>query len=1102
MLKFLNEAVLNVKSGTLSPATPSNTIVDQIAPPTPHTLINWPSDMKKSEKNTSQFPELNRRTFLKNTGLGAAALMAMGVGKGFPVMAGPFEVSDFEKLVPVDKKLNAVWLQSLTERGEPDWLGGEDLKYIGMPVGGLCTGQVYLSGDGRLWLWEVFNMRHQADPRGSHYAQPIMSSENDGIDVGFSLRARSKGVETIHSLDRKGFSQIHFRGAYPMGFVNYRDDRCPVEVSLEAFSPFCPLETDDSSMPLTVMRYTVRNSSAHPVEVSLAGHLTNPILKDTGNQGAGDFVNTVGRRKGATFVQCTVESSASRGEADYRPDIIYEDFESESYDQWTVEGTAFGSGPVVVATMPAYQRNVGAQGDRLVNSHHAANGETPRAADAHTGVMTSQPFTIERRFIKFLIGGGKDVDSVSLQLLIDDSVVEKRAGKNRNAMEADSFDVSKYQGKTARLRIVDQAPAGWGHISVDHITFSDRPQHRPQALTSRGDFGDMTLALLDQTAGAYGAAGISTDDASQLFTAGTETKRSASNIRPTGVTGKTLSIMPGDEATVSFAVAWRFPNVALNAKIGTSHYYSERFPSSLAAIDVLADRYGELYERTRMWHKTWYDSTLPFWLLDRTFLNASTLASNTCFRLESGRFYGMEGVACCAGTCTHVWHYAQSVGRVFPELERITRETVDYGLAFKPGGIIGYRGEFTEGGAIDGQCGTILRVYREHTMSHDDAFLSRIWPRVKESIQYLIAEDGDGNGVLEGRQYNTLDSAWYGPSSWLSSLYIAALRAGSAMAHEMGDRSFAAKCNELAESGSQWIAKNLYNGEYFYQQRDPDHPDAFGSGDGCHIDQVLGQGWAHQVGLGRILPKEQTEKALKSLWRYNFTPDVGSYRNEYKTGRWYAMPGEAGLIMTTFPKGGAIEARGGKSSHGFAGYFNECMTGFEYQAAGHMIAEGLVQEGLAVTKSIHERYSPSRRNPYNEIECGNHYSRAMASHGVFVSVCGFEYHGPKGVIRFAPRLTPENFRAPFITAEGWGTFAQQRKTRMQTETLQLHYGRLKLTQLGFAIPSGPQAKGVEVKLDGTVIETNHNLTEDRVAIQLSKGITLQTGQLLEVAIQL
>jgi len=147
----------------------------------------------------------------------------------------------------------------------------------------------------------------------------------------------------------------------------------------------------------------------------------------------------------------------------------------------------------------------------------------------------------------------------------------------------------------------------------------------------------------------------------------------------------------------------------------------------------------------------------------------------------------------------------------------------------------------------------------------------------------------------------------------------------------------------LIESGTKWISENLFDGENFFHKRDPNHPNAFGAGIGCHIDQVFGQGWAHQLSLGRMLPQDKTVSALKSLWCYNFTPDVGPYRGQFRTGRWYAMPGEADLLMCTFPEGGEQESRGGRPGHGFAGYFNECINGFEYQAAGHMISEGLVQ---------------------------------------------------------------------------------------------------------------------------------------------------------------
>ena len=46
--------------------------------------------------------------------------------------------------------------------------------------------------------------------------------------------------------------------------------------------------------------------------------------------------------------------------------ILFDDFESETYENWTVEGTAFGTGPMVASEMPSYQGDVGAHGRKLV----------------------------------------------------------------------------------------------------------------------------------------------------------------------------------------------------------------------------------------------------------------------------------------------------------------------------------------------------------------------------------------------------------------------------------------------------------------------------------------------------------------------------------------------------------------------------------------------------------------------------------------------------------------------------------------------------------------------------------------------------------------
>ncbi len=225
---------------------------------------------------------------------------------------------------------------------------------------------------------------------------------------------------------------------------------------------------------------------------------------------------------------------------------------------------------------------------------------------------------------------------------------------------------------------------------------------------------------------------------------------------------------------------------------------------------------------------------------------------------------------------------------------------------------------------------------------------------------------------------------------------------------------------------------------------------------------------------------------------------MGPFRAKNKPGRWYAMAGEGGLLMCTWPKGDAARVQTGCDS-----YFNECMTGFEYQVAGHMIWEGMVQEGLAIVRTIHDRYHASRRNPWNEVECGDHYARAMASYGVFLAACGYEYHGPKGHLAFAPRLSPETFRAAFTTAEGWGSFAQQCQAAEQRETIELRWGKLRLKSLAFALVGKAAPTQVRVVAEGVEVacQASHSSTEQSCSTWPRRRL-LQAGQKMEITIEL
>jgi uncharacterized protein (DUF608 family) len=1013
---------------------------------------------------------------VKLFGLGSAALAVRG-----PLMAGPFEPADFERLVPADKKLDPQWVKSLFARGSREIYRGADLEKIGMPIGGIGTGQLYLGGDGRLWHWDIFNQFVKTG--AEHYAHPLRAESP--LAQGFALKVRTGGKTEIRPLDRTGFTDVSFCGEYPIGYVEYHDPALPVTVSLEAFSPFIPLDAEESGLPATVLHFTVKNPGAAPIEAELSGWLENAVAWQSSAYWPLVRRNRIARGAGWLRLDCSAEAAPV---ATARPAVVFADFEGETYGAWQAEGEAFGAGP---ARGPgaANQKLGGFQGKGLVNSF--------RGSDKPKGKLLSPAFTIERNWIALLVGGGNHAGATSVNLLVGGRIVREARGKNRDVLEWTNWDVREFAGQTARIEIVDQHEGGWGHIDVDQIEFRDVPRTAAASLAEEGDWGTMSLALLESGATDAGLAAVTADQivagAFGPAGAGATDRTQAPDQKLIGALRRPLQLAPGQSATVTFVLAWHFPNDRIEKLQTTSRRrYAARFDSAAAVVRHVAANFATLAGHTRRWHDTWYDSTLPYWFLDRTFLNTSILATSTAHWFVDDRFYGWEGVGCCAGTCTHVWHYAHAMGRLFPQLERSLREITDYGVGFDAAtGRIRFRAEHNNHWAVDGQAGTILRVYREHQMSGSETFLRRLWPRVKKSLEYLIAADAGADGILDGPQHNTLDADWWGQVAWLSGLYVAALRAGEEMAREVGDGAFGQQCREIAGRGHRAICDRLFNGEYFIHVGDAAHAKTVGSYDSCEIDQVFGQSWAWQVALGRVLDEDKVKAALRSLWRYNFTPDVGPYRKVHEKGRWYAMAGEAGLLMATWPRGETKRQTGG-----YDYYFNECMNGFEYQVAGHMIWEGMLLEGLAITRAVHDRYHPSRRNPWNEVECGDHYARSMASYGVFLAACGYEYHGPKGNLGFAPRITPEDFRAPFTAAEGWGTFRQTIRDGKQEAQVLLRFGQLRLRRLALATALRPLQ--VEVRLNGKPLENVATSKDQRLLVTFPAEVTLRESDTLAV----
>ena len=148
--------------------------------------------------------------------------------------------------------------------------------------------------------------------------------------------------------------------------------------------------------------------------------------------------------------------------------LLIADFEGDSYGDWKITGTAFGSRP-----SSTKDRVTGHRGRSLVDTYLVGESDEP------TGTLTSPSFTIERKLLNFLIGGGKTPGKTCVNLVVDGKRVRTAVGsarksRGRKIMRWVSWDVGELMGRQVQVEIVDRRSEGWGHIMVDHVFQSDR----------------------------------------------------------------------------------------------------------------------------------------------------------------------------------------------------------------------------------------------------------------------------------------------------------------------------------------------------------------------------------------------------------------------------------------------------------------------------------------------------------------------------------------------------------------------------------------------------------------------------------------------------
>jgi len=815
---------------------------------------------------------------------------------------------------------------------------GSKTKEISFPLGGIGSGCIGLSGNGRLLDWEIFNRPNKKSFNGfSHFAikaeqngrlldARVLNGDMQGPYNGEHVRGGplhsgyGYGPQSETMAGMPHFAHTAFYGEFPLAGMTFADPAFPGKVALQAFNPFIPLNDKDSSIPAALFEWEIVNESEAPIIYTLSLSTGNPIPSEK-------VIHTYAE---------TADESAQ----------------------------------------PLHTLKLGS---RQFAEDHPQFGDICIATDA--AEVSHQAYW--------------------------------------------------YRG-------------GW----CDALEMFWHDFARPGALNNR--------------------------------TYREEDRPPSARHRDTASLAARMEILPGESRKVKFVISWNYPNMENYwnpQKTGTNtwkNYYATVFEDSVASASYTLRHWERLYHETAAFKEALFASTLPDVVKEAVSANLSVLKSATSLRLTDGSFYGFEGCiedqGSCEGSCTHVWNYAYAMPFLFPSLERSMRD-LDFRYNRRRDGRMSFRLMLPIGreakdfhACADGQFGGVIKAYRDWKISGDSAWLAANWEAIKLSIEYAWAPsnedqwDPSQKGVLEGRQHHTLDMELYGANSWLSGFYLAALKAGAEMAAYLGEAETAESYMNIFARGKKWVNEHLFNGSYYEQHVDLSDrsilerfgEEAVGSywneelgeikyqiAGGCAIDQVVAQWHANLCGLGEIFDKAQTRSALQALYKHNFK---ASMRNEANTWRIYSLNDEAGLVICTWPKGT------GKPSIPLT-YNSETMTGFEYQAAVHMIQEGLIEEGLTIVQAIRDRYDGEKRNPWNEIECGSNYARSMASYALLNAFSGFEYDQVNGMIGFQPVIAPadSSFRTFWALDRAWGTFElSQHHLRLEVSRGDLRLKRLKL----------------------------------------------------------
>ena len=531
----------------------------------------------------------------------------------------------------------------------------------------------------------------------------------------------------------------------------------------------------------------------------------------------------------------------------------------------------------------------------------------------------------------------------------------------------------------------------------------------------------------------------------------------------TGALASSVKLAPGQKVEIRFTLSWFFPHHLTTDGREMGHMYANWYRDSAGVNRYLCAHYNQHRAVTESFARTLADTSLGDAMAFAWSSQLSTLVFNTWW-VKDGSYAIWEGLGCCGLSTTDVDYQGSfPVIALFPELKLSQMKRIvemQNGLGQVPHNFAGCFDKVDVPGfaRVDMNPQFVMMVYRDYLWTGDREYLAFMWPHVVKAMAFTESLDANGDSLPDrDTGFQTYDQ-WRmrGTPSYIASLWIGALRAAVRIAGEAEKPGEARRWSDQLAKASASFDNLLFNGEYYSLWVDGKTRDEM-----CMTDQVSGEWFTHLIGLSTTISGKNLGQSIDSIFKHNFNPEFGLH-NATAPRRGMSL-----LALNNLQAGGL-------------------WSGIEFAFASFLMDHGRYADGVKVVEATHRRYLRAGQ-PWNHVECGGHYSRAMSSWATMLAATGFKPDLPNKTLAIVP-AAPGDFRAPWVTSSGFGTISRT------GQILSIHcaYGTLDLRTLKL------QMNARSARMDGKTLVTRATKTGEGVTLEFSRTVSLTANRTLEI----